>query len=79
MFKASLILAACLLLTGCVYYKQDAKGTRFYSFLKKADIDGLSVSTNGADKSKARRTGGDVDMLKALAEGAVSGAVKGAK
>ena len=75
-------LVACMafiwLLSGCAVYKHSEKGTLGFSFLKKGDFASLEMSKDGL-KIKDAKTGGDVEMLKALAEGAVQGAVKGAK
>lgn len=75
--KKLLLLAPLVLLTGCVYYK-GANGEKFVSVLKKAELSGAEISKDGL-KIKGASTTGDADMLKALDEGAVQGAVKGAK
>jgi hypothetical protein len=72
----TLLLSACLMLaTGCVSYTEKPDGTiRFVSFLKKAELTGAEV---GQLKIKGANTSGDAELLKAAAEGAVQGAIKG--
>lgn len=82
---AILALALVVWLTGCASYSHtetEPNGKRNrtvgFSFLKKGDFAALEIGKDGL-KIKDAKTGGDVEMLRAGVEGAVSAAIKGAK
>ena len=77
MKTALLALSIIALTNGCALYRHTPKSTLGLSFLKKGDFASLEVTKDGL-KIKDAKTGGDVEMLKAMAEGAVQGAIKAA-
>jgi len=84
--RSTFILSAFLfllawILCGCAHSTFEAQGVKGSSWRLFWDTSGFEATlptTNGTATIKLGRSGSDADALKAVAEGAAKGAVKGA-
>lgn len=74
-----LALLLTLAMVGCARYSTNPDGSQSLTlFMQKAAFEGLKVSPKTGLSVKVAETQGDVDLARAIAEGAAAGAARGA-